>query len=226
MVVSESAGRSMGGLLLADAALDIASNTRESDPMWPKVVAVMAFDTPYLGLHPHTFKHSLTQAASYYEQARSVVSNFSMLSPLAVGLGASVFGKKEQAAGPSESRPSSPSGKGNEPALPPPSTESAPSKSTWGIPVIPTPSTRALYGIGAMALGAAAVGTAYYRREDFMNGWKYGYEHMTFVGNLWDEEAMRGRLVALDRLSRDRNVRFWKLVSFLDRQIVVTIADG
>ena len=31
----------MGGLLIADAALDVASNTREGDPMWPKIVAVM-----------------------------------------------------------------------------------------------------------------------------------------------------------------------------------------
>ena len=30
----------MGGLLIADAALDIARNTREGDPMWPKVVAI------------------------------------------------------------------------------------------------------------------------------------------------------------------------------------------
>ena len=81
------------------------------------------------------------------------------------------------------------------------------SKSSWAVP---TPSSKALYGLGAAALGAAAVGTVYYRREDFMNGWKYGYDHMTFVRNLWDEEAMRGRLVALDQLSRDRNVRFWK----------------
>lgn len=31
----------MGGLLIADAALDVAFNTREEDPMWPRIVAVM-----------------------------------------------------------------------------------------------------------------------------------------------------------------------------------------
>jgi len=199
----------MGGLLIADAALDVAANTREADPMWPRIVALVAFDTPYLGLHPHTFKHSLTQAASYYEQARSIASTVTMLSPFAVGLGASVFGKKGQTeARPSNSRASTPpSAKGKETST---TTTESPSKSSWAIPA---PTTKALYGFGAMALGAAAVGTAYYRREDFMNGWKFGYEHMTFVRNLWDEEGMRGRLVALDRLSRDRNVRFWKFVT-------------
>lgn len=36
----------MGGLLIADAARDIATNTRKGDQMWPKIVALCAFDTP------------------------------------------------------------------------------------------------------------------------------------------------------------------------------------
>jgi hypothetical protein len=31
----------MGGLLIADAARDIAANTREGDAIWPHVVAIM-----------------------------------------------------------------------------------------------------------------------------------------------------------------------------------------
>ena len=31
----------MGGLLIADAALDVAKNTRDGDPMWPKIVAIL-----------------------------------------------------------------------------------------------------------------------------------------------------------------------------------------
>ena len=134
-----------------------------------------------------------------------------MLSPLATGLGFSGFGKKDAAqaqaeAGPSASRQAIPtSTKGKE-------TETSATKSSWlpALSAMTTPSTRTLYGVGAMALGAAAVGTAYYRREDFMNGWNWGYEHMTFVRNLWDDEAMRGRLVGIEQLSKNHNVRFWK----------------
>lgn len=36
----------MGGLLIADAARDIARNTRKGDQMWPRVVALVAYDTP------------------------------------------------------------------------------------------------------------------------------------------------------------------------------------
>lgn len=78
------------------------------------------------------------------------------------------------------------------------------------MPALPTPSTKALYGLGAMALGAAAVGTAYYRREDFLNGWKWGYEHMTFVKNLWDDEALKERLEDLHRLGMERDLLFSK----------------
>ena len=49
----------MGGLLIADAARDVARNTRSEDPLWPHIVGVigeilfwssqvliLAFDTP------------------------------------------------------------------------------------------------------------------------------------------------------------------------------------
>jgi hypothetical protein len=210
-------GHSMGGLLIADAAQEIVDGSRLEDPLWPKIVGIfgmsiaydevgadlmIAFDTPYLGLHPHTFKHHLSQAATYYEQARSVASAATMLSPLAVGLGFGKWGSSNQdqsqgqEAGPSRS---SPKGKGKE-------VEETP---TTGIQSFWSKSST-LYGLGAVALGAAAAGTAYYRREDFMNGWKWGFDHMTFVKNLWDDGAMKERLDTLDRLATERNIMFWK----------------
>lgn len=184
-------------------------------------------------------KHQITQAASYYDTARSVASSIGMLSPVALGLGFGKFGNKtsEQANRAGPSRPSSSSassststsdkskgnrnGKGKEmqsnsqastQGQSQTTTSSKSSWSSWSLPSIPSPAlnTTTMYGLGALALGAAAAGTAYYRREDFFNGWKYGYEHMTFVRNLWDDEGMKGRLEDLARLSEERNVRFWK----------------
>lgn len=74
------------------------------------------------------------------------------------------------------------------------------------------PSAKTLYGLGALAIGAAVGGTAYYRREDFLNGWKYGYEHMTFVKNLWDEQGLKARLEGLEALGTERDVLFFKYV--------------
>ncbi|WWC89547.1 uncharacterized protein L201_004471 [Kwoniella dendrophila CBS 6074] len=213
-------GHSMGGLLIADAARDIASNTREGDIMWPRIVGILAFDTPYLGLHP---KHHLSQAASYVDQARSIASTVGMLSPMALGLGFGKFGKKTEdaaEAGPSSSRSSSPksnNGKGKEPettvlpntSTPKETTTTAATSSFWSkLPSIGQPSSGTLYGLGAAALGAVALGTAYYRRGDFVTGWKWGYDHMTFVKNLWDDEGMKGRLVSIHELIIGRKIVF------------------
>lgn len=35
----------MGGLLCADTVRDIAANTREGDPMWPRVVGIIGKST-------------------------------------------------------------------------------------------------------------------------------------------------------------------------------------
>lgn len=78
------------------------------------------------------------------------------------------------------------------------------------MPSLATATPKTWYSLGAAALGAAAMGTAYYRREDFFNGWKWGYEHMTFVGKLWDQEGMKERLDAIDNLDKQYNIRFWK----------------
>lgn len=38
----------MGGLLCADTVRDIAANTREGDPMWPRVVGIIGKSTSTL----------------------------------------------------------------------------------------------------------------------------------------------------------------------------------
>ncbi|KAH9999797.1 hypothetical protein BJV77DRAFT_1063979 [Russula vinacea] len=57
-------GHSMGGLLAADS-LDAFINTRPdiNAPLWPNIIACLAFDTPYLGLNPNLFKDSANKAA-------------------------------------------------------------------------------------------------------------------------------------------------------------------
>lgn len=155
-----------------------------------------------------------------------------MLSPIAVGLGFGKWGSSSTSstqpsqaqaqaqgqAGPSNPRHATPSKDKDKQAVLNSQSQSAPlgqakssapaSSSWWS--AIAQPSKTSLYGLGAVALGAAAVGTAYYRREDFVNGWKFGYDHMTFVRNLWDEEGLRARLEGIERLGKERNVPFWK----------------
>lgn len=128
-----------------------------------------------------------------------------MLSPLAVGLG---FGKAKQAQEEAKQRSATAeadqkSRKGNDPS-PGSSGTNTPTSSWWK-------SSSATIALGAIAaLSVAAAGTAYYRREDLALGWKWGYDHMTFVRNLWDADGLKARLLRVDELSRTRNVLFAK----------------
>ncbi|KLT40835.1 hypothetical protein CC85DRAFT_329607 [Cutaneotrichosporon oleaginosum] len=180
-------GHSMGGLLIADATSRIAATTRIEDPMWPNVVATLAFDTPYLGLHPHVFKHGFSTAAGHVETARTAASALAMLSPVAAGLG---WGKAKEAEERQKKEAEEARARGQQPQ-----------PTSWW-------QGKAAVGLGAIAVAGAAAGAAYFRREDLATGWKWGSEHMTFVRNLWDAKALRDRLDRIAELQNSRNVTF------------------
>ncbi|KAF8628712.1 hypothetical protein AX17_005935 [Amanita inopinata Kibby_2008] len=64
----------MGGLLAADTLLELAKSHRDTSSLWPRIVACISFDTPYLGLHPSVFKNSVTKAAEVVGTAQTVGS--------------------------------------------------------------------------------------------------------------------------------------------------------
>lgn len=147
-------------------------------------------------------KHGLSTAAGYYDTARNVASTLSMLSPVALGLGMGKFGLGS----------SSDSSRSTTPNAKPTSGSSTPtgSNGTGKAWYSSLTDKKALYGLGAVAVGAAAMGGAYYSREHFLNGWKWGYDHMTFVGNLWDAEALERRLQSIEELRVKYGVAFAK----------------
>jgi hypothetical protein len=125
-----------------------------------------------------------------------------MLSPLAVGFG---FGKAKQAQEEAEQAKKRSADKNQQPSSSPsPSGSGSGTPTTWW-------KSSAMVGLGALAaLSAAAAGTAYYRREDLALGWKWGYDHMTFVRNLWDIDGLKTRMLRIDELSRTRDIVFAK----------------
>lgn len=50
------------------------------------------------------------------------------------------------------------------------------------------------YGTGAAMLAGAIAGTAYYKREEVTFGWTWAADHMKYVKNLWDEQALKDRV--------------------------------
>ncbi|KAI6152183.1 hypothetical protein BKA82DRAFT_993642 [Pisolithus tinctorius] len=164
-------GHSMGGLLAADALCAlIKSRPDEGAPLWPRVIGCIAFDTPYLGLHPFVFKNSATRAAEVADTARTVVSDVLWF-----------MGKNRD----------SPQAKSN-PSLPQiaAATESeSSSKSTGWARWAPS-----AYVVGGAIAAGAAAGAAYWRREDITSGYNWAFGHMKYVGTLWDGEGMTKRL--------------------------------
>lgn len=71
----------------------------------------------------------------------------------------------------------------------------------------------AMYGLGAAAVAAAGAG-AYMKRNDLGQslglGMGWAQDHLKYVGNLWDGEALKARLEALDALVRERKLVFRK----------------
>lgn len=174
---------SMGGLLIADTLLEfVKSRPDEKAPLWPKIVACIAFDTPYLGLHPFMFKNSVVKAAKYAEAAKTVGS--SLFGSL-VGLGVN---KTAPPPSQNQARIELPAEPGN--------------KNGWGkwVP--------AAYAVGGALLAGAAAGGAYYKREDLGLGYTWVADHMKYVGNLWDEAALKKRLDSLVEVEKEQCVTF------------------
>ncbi|KAK0550319.1 hypothetical protein OC846_003704 [Tilletia horrida] len=109
------AGHSMGGLVGVDAALAIARSTATApdspEPLWPRICGVLAYDTPYFGVHPNTFKHSIDKVSGYVQTASKVGALFApMGGAFAAGWGG---GGAAAAANSTPASPSNESGWGN-----------------------------------------------------------------------------------------------------------------
>lgn len=84
---------SMGGLVSADTTLNIAGAFEGSQAvLWPRVLGVLSFDTPWLGVHPAVFANTADQAITYGSQATQVAS--------VVGSAFGLWGANKKAAAP------------------------------------------------------------------------------------------------------------------------------
>ncbi|KAK0242575.1 hypothetical protein EDD85DRAFT_294862 [Armillaria nabsnona] len=173
-------GHSMGGILAADTLREfVKTKPDQRAPLWPKIIACIAYDTPYLGLHPYVFKNSATKATEYVSTARTVGS--ALLGSFAG------FGVKKAA----DSKPAA------ENTPPPPESKS--SWSNWA---------PAAYAVGGALLAGAAAGGAYYRRDDLGVGYTWATDHMKYVRNLWDEPALHQRVDDLVDIEEQEGVVF------------------
>ncbi|ESK94423.1 catalytic protein [Moniliophthora roreri MCA 2997] len=183
-------GHSMGGLLAADTILEfVKSRPDPHAPLWPKIIACIAFDTPYFGLHPYVFKNSATKAAQYAETAKTIGS--AMLGSFAdFGAGKATSSESNKA----------PAGL----LMGPAQTQSAWNK--WA---------PAAYAVGGALFAGAAAGSAYYKRAELGVGYSWATDHLKYVGNLWNEDSLKRRVESLIEVDEKEGVLFRTFYTFL-----------
>ncbi|TCD70412.1 hypothetical protein EIP91_003493 [Steccherinum ochraceum] len=176
-------GHSMGGLLAADALIEFVRTRPDPNaPLWPNIIACLAYDTPYFGLHPHVFKNTATQAAEYVKTAQNVWSNLKFSG-----------GKPAAPPVPPRAAPAA--------AITAPPAAAAQSSvwSKWA---------PAAYAVGGALIAGGAAATAYYRRDDVGAGYSWATDHMKYVGNLWDEKALTIRMDDMLKIEKQLGVMF------------------
>ncbi|KAF8351628.1 hypothetical protein F5887DRAFT_216349 [Amanita rubescens] len=170
-------GHSMGGLLAADTILELVRPHRKGKAasIWPRVVACISFDTPYLGLLPPVFKNSVTEEVDAMQTIGSAV--FGALA----GLGA---WKATGQVSPLFDIP----------------------RISWNRWVPPT-----VYAVG----GAILAGATWYKRDDFVQFYNLAMDHIKFLDNVGDEEALEQRVNDLVDLEKSHGILFRTLYVLL-----------
>lgn len=185
---------SMGGLLIADAVIAIADSRHEKTaPLWPRIIACVAFDTPYYGLHPFVFKHSASKAVTYAQAAHQLANNLGL------------FGSAASSSAAASTVPDTKSKTRQESILvqtsQSPQSNASSSRSGWA--------KWAPAALGAVVAGAAA-GAALYKKEELTSSLGWAGDHLKYVGNLWDDKALRRRVDSLIAIRRESGVYFHK----------------
>ncbi|KAN0086646.1 hypothetical protein V8E54_000334 [Elaphomyces granulatus] len=222
-------GHSMGGMVGAETLLLLASeqllpslNTSEnSDPtskpsqaadstffMFPHVQALLAFDTPFLGIAPGVVSHGVEE---HYKTTTTAYSTFSEVAGLFGIKGTNNAATTAAEASVSANRASTTL------SLPAPTggtvadAAATPSWQRWG-----------RYAMFAGAAGAVAAGGAaalYSQRERFTAGWSWVTSHLEFVGCLARSEELRTRVQSVSNLQEGRGIGSANFYTCLDPSV-------
>jgi len=214
-------GHSMGGIVAAEMVLSImqdkpiGAHHASADArtfMFPYIQAVLAFDTPYLGIAPGVVAHGAegqwNQASAAYNAYSTVAKTFGW------GSGASKAGAGAAAA--SSSAPKMLTGAGAAAAA-----SAAASSADADVATGPAWQRWGKYAVFAGAAGAVAAGgaAAWMNRESLGEGWRWAGSHLEFVGCLARADELRRRLAAVARLRGEVGLGFADVYTCLGRAV-------
>ena len=204
----------MGGIVAADTLLALAAELPIAAPadthafMFPAVVGLLAFDTPFLGVAPGVVAYG---AHGHYKTVSTALSTLGEVAGV-FGLGAG--GKGEGDARRDAAQRAAGQAAPARALLPAPGPSEAtdtasdtPGWQRWG--------RYAMFAGAAGAVAAAGGAAAYARRETLSEGWGWVGSHLEFVGCLMRGEELRKRLVAVAGLEAERGLGFADLYTNL-----------
>lgn len=158
---------------------DGSSDFISDAPLFPYIQAVLAFDTPYLGIHPGVVAHG---AESQYNTASAAYNAYTAAQKF-FGNGATPSS--------STATPSPSAG-----ALP------APESGGWG-----KWGRYAMYAGGAAAVAAAGAGV-WKNRDNISEGWSWAFSHLEFIGCLARNAELTQRVQAVVKMQESHGVGF------------------
>ncbi|CAG7848570.1 SubName: Full=Uncharacterized protein {ECO:0000313/EMBL:CCA70684.1} [Serendipita indica DSM 11827] len=190
-------GHSMGGLLIADAIKSMKEKYQGNQSQ-PRIIAVLAFDTPYLGLHQNLWKNKVREGLSVASYVQSIAS---LLGGLALGA----------------SKPKSVEG-----AMIPKATNSlVPTTPAGGEP--PTNRKKWLAMGGVALVATSTIAAAYYYKDKIISNVTSGMtlltEYLEYVGALHNEPNMKNRLDYLVQLSQNHEITFRTFYTYLPPKV-------
>ncbi|KAF2502167.1 hypothetical protein BU16DRAFT_611870 [Lophium mytilinum] len=223
-------GHSMGGIVAAETLLSITreqpihspsasmsnttSSTNPSDSthslpdastlMFPYITALLAFDTPYLGISPGVVAHG---AEGHWNTAKTAASWYTSLS--------SAFTSAAPETSAVEASKMLPAA-------------AATSDATVDVAAAPLWQRYGRVALFAGAAGAVAAGgaAAYMKRDDLSSGWQWVGSHLEFVGALARGAELEARLAAVVKLNESQRIGFANIYTALGRAVETSAASN
>ena len=222
-------GHSMGGIVAAETVLSImqdkpitSASLSASDAntfMFPYIQAILAFDTPYLGIAPGVVAHGAeghwNQASAAYNAYSTVAKKFGWSAGGASKGGAAATGAA------SSSAQKMLTGAGSGGAASAAAAAAAASSADVDVATAPAWQRWGKYAMFAGAAGAVAAGgaAAWLNRESLGEGWKWAGSHLEFVGCLARADELRQRLVGVVRLRDEVGLGFADVYTCLGQAV-------